>query len=197
MRVGGERGKNGGKWRLPRVHIFGCGGRPDRQREFSERTSRSDRIFPAEPAIAPLTYSLVPGHLGEAWMGATPALVVLYGDEGSTDVQQQSGPQKQRVWFPAGSRNQPRGSQRGDRFHCLPAGRRDHARVVPGGNGNGSPIPVMLQLGQQSGQMFGLYMSSVIPQVPQFDDSDKRQQWQFVNCRAQGVLNDEIFVAFG
>jgi hypothetical protein len=45
--------------------------------------------------------------------------------------------------------------------------------------------------------MFGLYMSSVIPEVPEFDDSDKRQPWQFVNCRAQGVMDDEIFVAFG
>jgi hypothetical protein len=60
-----------------------------------------------------------------------------------------------------------------------------------------SPIPVMLQLGQQQGQMFGLYMQNVIPEVPEFDDSDKRQQWHFVNCRAQGVLNNEIFVAFG
>ena len=59
-----------------------------------------------------------------------------------------------------------------------------------------SPVSVMLQLGEQAGQMFGIYMSSVVLQVPQFDDADKRQQWQFENCRAQGDVDDEIFIAF-
>ncbi len=60
-----------------------------------------------------------------------------------------------------------------------------------------SPIPMMMQLGQQQGELFGIYMQSVVPEVPAFDDSDKRQQWQFQSCRAQGSLNDEIYVAFG
>jgi hypothetical protein len=60
-----------------------------------------------------------------------------------------------------------------------------------------SPISIMIQLGQQQGQLFGVYMKSVVPEVPEFDDSDKRQQWQFQTCRAQGSANDEIFFAFG
>ncbi len=60
-----------------------------------------------------------------------------------------------------------------------------------------SPISVMIQLGQQQGQLFGIYMTGVIPEVPQFDDSDKRQQWQFQSCRAQGGIDDEVFLAFG
>ncbi len=60
-----------------------------------------------------------------------------------------------------------------------------------------SPIPVMMQLGQQQGELFGIYMQSVVPEVPAFDDSDKRLQWQFQSCRAQGSVNDEIYVAFG
>jgi hypothetical protein len=60
-----------------------------------------------------------------------------------------------------------------------------------------SPIEVMFQLGQQSGQLFGVRMQSVIPQVPQFDDSDGRLQWKFANDRAQGTVDDEITVAFG
>ena len=55
----------------------------------------------------------------------------------------------------------------------------------------------MMQLGQQQGELFGIYMQSVVPEVPTFDDSDKRQQWQFQSCRAQGSVNDEIYVAFG
>ena len=60
-----------------------------------------------------------------------------------------------------------------------------------------SPISVMLQLGQQQGELFGIYMHSVMVEVPAFDDSQKRQQWQFQSCRAQGSVNDEIYVAFG
>ena len=60
-----------------------------------------------------------------------------------------------------------------------------------------SPIEVMFQLGQQSGQLFGVRMKSVIPQVPEFDDSDGRLQWKFANSQAQGTVDDEITVAFG
>jgi hypothetical protein len=54
----------------------------------------------------------------------------------------------------------------------------------------------MLQLGQQPKQMFGIHMKSVMPEVPEFDDSETRLQWTFRNCRAQGVVNDEITIAF-
>jgi hypothetical protein len=55
----------------------------------------------------------------------------------------------------------------------------------------------MLQLGQQTGQLVGIYLKSVVPEVPDFDDSDRRLEWKFENCRAQGSINDEIALAFG
>ena len=60
-----------------------------------------------------------------------------------------------------------------------------------------SPIGVMLQLGQQSGQLFGAYMPAMVPQVPEFDDSETRLEWKFQSNRAQGAVNDELYVAFG
>jgi len=60
-----------------------------------------------------------------------------------------------------------------------------------------SPMGVMFQLGQQEGQLFGVYLKSVVPEVPEFDDGETRLQWRFSNCRAQGTFNDELFVAFG
>jgi hypothetical protein len=59
-----------------------------------------------------------------------------------------------------------------------------------------SPVPVMLQLGQVTGQLFGVYMKSVIPEVPEFDDGERRLQWKFQKSRAQGTADDEIAVAF-
>ena len=59
-----------------------------------------------------------------------------------------------------------------------------------------SPITVMLQLGEVEGQLMGVYLKSVIPEVPEFDDSQNRLQWRFRASRAQGTIDDEITVAF-
>ena len=50
-----------------------------------------------------------------------------------------------------------------------------------------SPITVMLQLGEVEGQVMGVYLKSVIPEVPEFDDSENRLQWRFRASRAQGT----------
>jgi len=60
-----------------------------------------------------------------------------------------------------------------------------------------SPVGMMFQLGQIPGQLLGIYLKSLVPSVPQFDDSDKRLQWKFSEMRAQGTSEDEIVVAFG
>ena len=54
----------------------------------------------------------------------------------------------------------------------------------------------MLQLGQQSGQLFGAYLPAMVPEVPEFDDQETRLQWKFQNSRAQGAVNDELYIAF-
>jgi hypothetical protein len=61
----------------------------------------------------------------------------------------------------------------------------------------GSPISVMFQLGVTEGQVMAVYLKSVIPEVPEFDDSDNRLQWKFRGSRAQGTVDDEVAVAFG
>lgn len=45
--------------------------------------------------------------------------------------------------------------------------------------------------------MFGVYAKSIVPEVPELDDGETRLQWRFKNCRAQGIFNDELYVAFG
>jgi len=59
-----------------------------------------------------------------------------------------------------------------------------------------SPISAMFQLGQQPGQLFGVYLKSIVPEVPEFDDKEARLQWKFSDCRAQGTSDDELIVAF-
>jgi hypothetical protein len=151
--------------------------------------------FPVEPATAPLTYSLVPGHLGEVWMGSTSAEFFTVTKAQLTfnndlDLRSSEFGSLLARGISPGSRNVSVEFSLYQQDDSITPGLYQAARLR-------SPIAVMLQLGQQSGQMFGLYMTNVIPEVPEFDDSDKRQQWHFVNCRAQGVMNDELFVAFG
>ena len=56
---------------------------------------------------------------------------------------------------------------------------------------------LLFQLGEVDGQVMGVYLKSVIPEVPEFDDRDNRLQWKFRASRAQGTVDDEISVAFG
>jgi hypothetical protein len=60
-----------------------------------------------------------------------------------------------------------------------------------------SPIEVMFQLGEQQKQLVGVYLKSLVPDVPEFDDSEHRLRWRFREARAQGTVDDEIVVAFG
>ena len=58
-----------------------------------------------------------------------------------------------------------------------------------------SPISVMFQLGQQQGQMMGVYLPSIVPEIPLYDDHETRLIWDFKANIAQGTNNDEIFIA--
>ena len=60
-----------------------------------------------------------------------------------------------------------------------------------------SPVQVMFQLGEQNGLLMGVYLKSVLAEVPEFDDCESRLQWRFRGSRAQGTVDDEIVVAFG
>ena len=150
--------------------------------------------FPAEPDSSGFDYTIVPGHLGQVWMGATPAeFLTLTGA-----VLQLNNNVELRV--------REFGS---DFARCIAAGERqvnlnfsvfEMADVQTAGLYQAarqrSPIEVMLQLGQQSGQLFGAYLPAMVPQVPQFDDSETRLQWKFQNDRAHGAVNDELYIAF-
>jgi hypothetical protein len=54
----------------------------------------------------------------------------------------------------------------------------------------------MFQLGETAGQVMAVYLNSVVPEVPEFDDTGNRLQWHFRPSRGQGTIDDEIAVAF-
>jgi len=151
--------------------------------------------YPAEPGIGAFDYSIVPGNLGEAWLGTTPAqfftvteaAVVLKNGldtrsrEFGFSLPQAISPGQRTVQASIGLY-----SQTDSATPALYQAARQQ-----------TPISVMFQLGQMQGQVMGVYLQSVIPEVPQFDDSANRLQWVFKPSRAQGTVDNEIAVAFG
>jgi hypothetical protein len=151
--------------------------------------------FPAEPTAANYDYTIVPGHLGEVWMGVTPAqFMTITAAELTLDNNielrvREFGSNYARC-IAAAQRSVTLNFSLFEMPDAQTAGLYQAARQR-------SPISVMLQMGQAAGQMFGVYMPAMVPMVPEFDDSETRLQWRFQNNRAQGTVNDELYIAFG
>ena len=151
--------------------------------------------FPTEPSVGAINYSIIPGHLGQVWLGNAPNRFFTLT---KAQIGFQNNLELRAREFGA---SLPLAISPGQRTVTLDFSlyQQDDAgtQALYQAARQTSPINVMIQLGQQQGQLFGVYLKSVIPQVPEFDDTDQRQQWQFQTCRAQGSVDDEIFVAFG
>jgi hypothetical protein len=150
--------------------------------------------FPAEPALGGFDYTIVPGNLGQAWLGTSPtqfftitsASVVL---KNGLDTRSKEFGSSLPMAIAPGERTATAAfelvSQDDPNTQALYQAARQE-----------SPISVMFQLGDLQGQLVGVYLQSVIPVVPEFDDSKNRLQWKFRPSRAQGTVDDEIAVAF-
>jgi len=151
--------------------------------------------FPEEPQPGDFDYTVIPGNVGQAWLGPTPerfwtlaeAEVLLDNQIEPRDREFGSAVVK-GVW--AGVRSVTADL---DLYELDDEATKALYQAAK----QRSPISLMFQLGNVAGQMFGVYLKGVVPEVPEFDDSDARLRWRFSGCRAQGTLDDEIYVAFG
>ena len=151
--------------------------------------------FPSEPAQAGFDYTIVPGHLGQVWLGSTPVQFLTLT---SAELALHNNISLRLHEF-------------GSDFPlCVQAGTRTvslnlsifeqddtQTKELYQAARQRSPISVMIQLGEQTGQLFGAYMPAMVPEVPEYDDQQTRLQWKFQNSRAQGTVNDELYIAFG
>jgi hypothetical protein len=150
--------------------------------------------FPTEPSLNNFDYSIVPGNLGQAWLGTGPsefytiteAAIAVKNNIDLRSLEFGSS-------YPLGMTPGPR--QVTSNFAVLVQDDSQTSALYAAAKQR-TIISAMLQLGQQQGQLMGIYLSSVIPEIPEYDDSGTRLQWQFKNNLAQGTANDEIYVAF-
>ncbi len=150
--------------------------------------------FPAEPTLEEFDYSIIPGHLGQVWLG-NPASAFFTLVEASVEIKNNTAVRNQEF----GS-SYPRAVAHGPRqvLSEFTLFAQDDAQT------NGlyaaaklrDTIPAMLQLGQQQGQMMGVFLPAVSPEIPNYNDSETRLLWEFKNNAAQGTSNDEIYIAF-
>jgi len=151
--------------------------------------------FPLEPAQTRFDYSVIPGHLGQVWMGNTPDR--FYTLTAAALTLDNTLDLRNREFGSDG----PRGVMGGRRNVSLDLSlyqQDDNStKSLYQAARQRSPIGTMFQLGQQPGQLFGFYLKSMIPEVPEFEDAEPRLQWKFSNCRALGTSDDEVVVAFG
>lgn len=151
--------------------------------------------FPNEPALAGFSYMPIPGHIGQAWLGSAPDRIYAL-TEASVKLE---------------NNIEQRAKEFGSMLpRCIVAGERsvsvdftvyeqddDASRDVYEAARSQTPISAMFQLGQQQGQLCAAHLKAVVPVMPDFDDSETRLAWRFSNCRAQGVADDELVIAFG
>jgi hypothetical protein len=161
---------------------------------FSSGTGQL-QSFPSEPALDAFDYSIVPGNMGQAWLGTSPAQfftitnasVVL--KNGLSTRAREFGSSLPRAISPG-----PRVVTAAFDLYGLDD---DATKGLYQAARQQSPITVMFQLGELEGQVMAVHLKSVIPEVPEFDDSENRLQWRFRASQAQGTVDDEIAVAFG
>jgi tail tube protein len=151
--------------------------------------------FPAEPAVAGFTGVPVPGNLGQAWLGATASKFVTVTKasislDNDLDLRNREFGSSVPLCHGGGLRKVLAELRLYEDDDAATRGLYQAARAQ-------TPIGVMFQLGQAAGSLFGAYLKTVVPKVPEFDDADRILEWSFSDCRAQGAGDDEIYVAFG
>jgi hypothetical protein len=151
--------------------------------------------FPAEPALGGFDYSIVPGNLGEAWLGNAPtqfltitsATLVL---KNNLDARSKEFGSRVPLALAPGERTVTAAFSLYGMDDTATESLYQAARQE-------SPISVMFQLGVAQGQVMAVYLQSVLPEVPEYDDSGNLLEWKFRASRAHGTVDNEIAVAFG
>lgn len=151
--------------------------------------------FPQEPSLADFEYLPITTQMGQAWLGNSTAqfyTVMNAHIEINNNLQLRDrdmtvslaqaitpGPREITVDFTLMAQDDAQTTQ----LYAIAKQR--------------GTISVQLQIGTVAGQMVAVYVPSVTPELPLFDDTSERLEWQFTNCVARGAGNDEIFFAFG
>ena len=150
--------------------------------------------YPQEPVLSNFDYSVVPGHLGEVWLGSPSNQYLTLTDaklelKNNIEVRNHEFGSSYPRAIAAGTR------QVTSQFTVFAQDDAQTQSLYQAAKAH-TTISAMIQLGQQQGQLMGIFIPHVTPEVPNFNDSESRLRWEFKNNTAQGTSNDELFLAF-
>jgi hypothetical protein len=150
--------------------------------------------FPTEPNLANFNCSIVPGNLGQLWLGSASNRFFTL-TEAHIEVKNNINLRNREYGssYPLAIAPGPRRAVCD--FTLLAQDNPQTAALYAAGK-NRQAITAMLQLGQRQRELMGIFMPKIMPEVPRYDDSETRLQWHFNNNLGQGIADDEIYVAF-
>jgi hypothetical protein len=152
------------------------------------------QTYPVEPSSDAFDYSIVPGHLGQVWLGTYPSQFMTL-TEAAISVKNNLALRNQEF-----GTSHPRALVPGEREvicnFALFAQDDVNTAGLYGAARARATMSAMFQLGQQQGELMAVFMPQVTPEIPNYDDSETRLQWQFTNNLAQGTADNELFIAF-
>ncbi len=150
--------------------------------------------YPVEPAVSAYDYSVVPGHLGQVWLGnPTNQFFTLTAAQVRVSNSVATRNQEYGAITPRALAPGPR--QVVSHFSLFAQDDAQTASLYQAARATAT-VPAMIQLGSQQGQMMAILLPKVMPVVPTFNDGETRLQWDFQGCQAYGSQNDELYVAF-
>jgi hypothetical protein len=150
--------------------------------------------FPTEPGLTTFDYSIVPGHLGQAWLGSAPNQFFTM-TQGTIEVKNNIDVRNQEFGSSYPRAIAPGMREVGYSFTLFAQDDAQTAALYAAAKQR-TVIAAMLQLGQQTCELMAVYLPNVTPEIPNYDDSETRLQWVFKNNLAQGTTENEIYIAF-
>lgn len=150
--------------------------------------------FPSEPTLGSFDYSVVPGHLGQAWIGA-PGNQFFTLTNATIELNNNIDVRNREFGFSYPQAIAPGMRRVSSQFTVFAQDDTQTESLYAAAKAR-NPVAAMLQLGQQQGQLLGIYLPNVTPEIPNFNDSQTRLQWEFKNNLAQGLTDDEFYLAF-
>ena len=150
-------------------------------------------VFPPEPSSAGFSYSPVPGNLGQIWLGVLPGRFHTVS-QASIEIRNNLNMRAREYGYSVPRAITPGAREVTMTMELFSQDDEASAALYQAARQR-SPITMMFQLGQHGGQLMGIWLKSLIPDVPKFDDADLRLRWTFHDTRAQGTAEDEIVIA--
>jgi hypothetical protein len=151
-------------------------------------------VFPSEPALGAFNYSIVPGHLGQVWLGNVDNQFFTL-TAATIEVKNHIELRNQEFGSSYPRAIAPGMRQVSSRFTVFAQDDTQTNALYQAAKAR-NLVSAMLQLGQQQSELMGIFLPQVTPEIPVFNDSETRLQWEFNSNLAQGISDDELFIAF-